>query len=129
MGTIEELTAIREIETLKAGYCRTIDRKDWPGLGALFTIDALLHHGANTIEGRDAIVAVISSTIGEALTSHCAHTPVIEITGLTTATGNWGAIYTREGGPVGYGEYDEAYARGDDDAWQIAETRLTTLFQ
>ena len=59
MITIDELTAIREIEVLKAGYCRTIDRKDWEGLGALFTYDAHLHHGDNTIAGRDAIVAVI----------------------------------------------------------------------
>jgi len=129
MTTIDELIATREIEVLKAGYCRTIDRKDWDGLGAQFTLDALLHHGDTTIAGRDAIVAVISSTIGDELTSHCAHTPVIEVTGVTTATGNWGAIYTREGGPVGYGEYDEVYARGEDGAWQIAETRLTTLFQ
>ncbi len=129
MTTLDELTAIRAIEVLKAGYCRTIDRKDWDGLGALFTVDAWLHHGDHTIVGRAEIVAVISSTIGDALTSHCAHTPVIEITGATTATGNWGAIYTREGGRVGYGEYDETYARGDDGAWQIAETRLTTLFQ
>jgi hypothetical protein len=129
MTTIDEIIAVHEIEALKAGYCRTIDRKDWDGLGALFTHDARLHHGDNTIEGRDAIVAVISSTIGDALTSHCAHTPVIEITTTTTATGNWGAIYTREGGPVGYGEYDEVYVRPDDGVWQIAETRLTTLFQ
>ena len=70
MTTLEELTAIRAIEVLKAGYCRTIDRKDWDGLGALFTVDARLHHGDHTIVGRAAIVAVISSTIGDALTSH-----------------------------------------------------------
>ena len=51
MTTIDELTAIREIEVLKAGYCRTIDRKDWDGLGALFTVDAQLHHGDRTIIG------------------------------------------------------------------------------
>jgi hypothetical protein len=129
MTTIDELVAIREIEVLKAGYCRTIDRKDWAGLRELFTPHAQLHSGANTFTGRDAIVAIISTTIGDALTAHCAHTPVITLTSATTATGNWGAIYTRAGGPVGYGEYDERYLRGDDGPWLIAETRLTTLFQ
>lgn len=129
MTTIDELVAMREIEVLKARYCRTIDRKDWEGLVEMFALDAQLHSGANTFTGRDAIVAIISTTIGDALTAHCAHTPVITLTSATTATGNWGAIYTRAGGPVGYGEYDERYVRGDDGRWLIAETRLTTLFQ
>ena len=129
MTTIDDLVAIREIEVLKAGYCRTIDRKDWDRLGARFTVDAELHHGGNTIRGRDAIVEIIRSTIGDALTAHCAHTPVLALTGATTATGHWGALYTREGGPVNYGEYDESYVRGDDGCWQIAESRLTTWFQ
>ena len=110
MTTIDELVAMREIEVLKAEYCRTIDRKDWEGLGEIFALDAQLHSGANTFTGRDAIVAIISTTIGDALTAHCAHTPVIT------------------GGPVGYGEYDERYVRGDG-RWLIAETQLTTLFQ
>jgi hypothetical protein len=78
--------------------------------------------------GADAIVGVIRATIGDALTAHCAHTPIIELTSAMTATGSWGALYTRAGGPVGYGEYDEAYERGGG-AWQISETRLVTLFQ
>ena len=128
MTTIDDLVAIREIEVLKAGYCRTIDRKDWDGLGARFTVDAELHHGDNTIRGRDAIVEIIRSTIGDVRTAHYAHTPVIALASATTANGNWGALYTR-GGPVGYGEYDETYVRGNDGRWQIAETRLTTWFQ
>ena len=129
MTTIDDLVAMREIEVLKAGYCRTIDRKDWVALGELFTPDAQLHSGANTFTGRDAIVAIISTTIGDALTAHSAHTPMITLESATTATGNWGAIYTRASGPVGYGEYDERYVRGDDGRWLIAETQLTTLFQ
>lgn len=129
MTTLEEVTAIREVEILKAGYCRTIDRKDWVGLGALFTVDARLHHGDNTIRGREAIVEVIRSSIGDVRTSHCAHTPVITVMSARTATGNWGALYTREGGATGYGEYDDNYVRADDGGWQIAETRLTTSFE
>jgi hypothetical protein len=129
MTTLEEVAAIREIEVLKAGYCRTIDRKDWVGLGARFTVDAQLHHGDNTIRGREAIVEVIRSSIGDVRTSHCAHTPVIAVTGATTATGNWGALYTRQDDATGYGEYDDDYVRAEDGTWLIAETRLTTSFE
>ena len=125
MTMLDELSAIHEIQRLKARYCRTIDRKDWDGLAEVFAPDATLHHGDTSIDGRDAIVGVIRATLADHPTAHCAHTPMIDVADATRATGNWGAIYTRIGDPPSFGEYDEQYERGDDGEWRIRSTRLT----
>ncbi|MEX2100117.1 MAG: nuclear transport factor 2 family protein [Acidimicrobiia bacterium] len=125
MTTLDELCATDEIQRLKARYCRAVDHKDWDALGNVFTADAKLFHGETGIDGCDAIVAVIRDTLADFSTSHCAHTPLIDITGATTATGNWGAIYTRVGDPPSFGEYDEDHELGRDGSWRIRCMRLT----
>jgi ketosteroid isomerase-like protein len=122
--TLDDLVAIEAIRRLKARYCRTIDAKDWLALADVFASDAQLRHGDTVVEGRDAIVGVISTTLADAPTAHAAHTPVIDVVDAAHATGNWGAIYCRIGDPPSYGIYDEVYTRGADGEWRISRTEL-----
>jgi uncharacterized protein (TIGR02246 family) len=133
MTTLEELGALEEIRRLKARYCHSIDGKDWDTFVTLFTEDAELHTAgvpdAVPLVGRDRIAAVVSSMLETKTSSHCAHTPVIDLTSDTTAVGHWGAIFTSAGEPVQFGTYDEEYERGADGVWRIRVLRLTSSFQ
>ena len=117
---------------LKARYCRFLDTKDWDGYLGLFTEDLVLgttQSGGARIEGRDAVVAYVRSSIEQAITTHHVHSPEIEVDG-DGATGIW-AMQDRNLWPggrklLGFGHYHERYRRLDGE-WQIAESRLTRI--
>lgn len=117
---------------LKARYCRFLDNKDWHGYAALFTQDMILdttQSGGSRIEGRDAVVAYVRSSIEQAITTHHVHSPEIEIDG-NGATGIW-AMQDRNLWPggrklLGFGHYHERYRRADDQ-WRISESCLTRI--
>lgn len=117
---------------LKARYCRCLDTKDWDGYAALFTHDLVLDttaSGGARIEGRDAVVTYVRSSIGQAITTHHVHPPEIEVDG-DDATGIW-AMQDRNLWPsgrklLGFGHYHERYRRTDGQ-WLIAESRLTRI--
>jgi ketosteroid isomerase-like protein len=122
-----------EICNLKACYCRCLDTKDWDGYAAVYAEDAVLDttgSGGLRVEGRDAAVAYVRSSISEdTITTHHVHAPEIEIDG-DTATGIW-AMQDRNIWPsgrklLGFGHYHERYVRVDG-AWRIAESRLTRI--
>jgi SnoaL-like domain len=121
------------IHNLKARYCRLLDTKDWAGWRALFTDDFILdttHAGGERIEGADAAVAYVRSSITEdTITTHQVHTPEIEVTG-NTATAIW-VMQDRNIWPngrtlLGFGHYHERYLRVGEQ-WKIAESKLTRL--
>ena len=99
--TLDELTAIEEIKKLKGRYCRVLDTKDWDGYGNIFTRDATLNvdTGVGTmggdpqpipeVRGRAEIQSSISRMLHGTITVHQCHTPEIELTSPTTATGIW----------------------------------------
>ena len=117
---------------LKARYCRFLDTKDWDGYLGLFTEDLVLdttQSGGARIEGRDAVVAYVRSSIEQAITTHHVHSPEIEVDG-DGATGIW-AMQDRNLWPggrklLGFGHYHERYRRTDGH-WRIAESRLTRI--
>jgi hypothetical protein len=122
-----------EICNLKARYCRCLDTKDWAGYAAVFTEDLILDtspSGGKRIEGRDAAVAYVRSSISEdTFTTHHVHAPEIEIEG-DRATGIW-AMQDRNIWPngrklLGFGHYHEIYRRVDG-LWLIAESKLTRI--
>jgi ketosteroid isomerase-like protein len=121
-----------EICNLKARYCRCLDTKDWAGYAAVFTDDLILDtsgSGGERIEGRDAAVAYVRSSVEAAITTHHVHTPEIEVDG-DTATGIW-AMQDRNIWPagrklLGFGHYHEVYRRVEGQ-WLIAESRLTRI--
>jgi hypothetical protein len=117
---------------LKARYCRCLDTKDWAGYAAVFTKDLILDtsgSGGERIEGRDAAVAYVRSSIEVAITTHHVHSPEIDVDG-ERATGIW-AMQDRNIWPtgrklLGFGHYHEVYRRIDGN-WLIAESRLTRI--
>lgn len=122
-----------EICNLKARYCRCLDTKDWDGYAAVFTDDMILDtspSGGLRIEGRDAVVAYVRSSItDDTITTHHVHAPEIAIEG-DEATGIW-AMQDRNIWPngrklLGFGHYHERYRRVDD-GWRIAESILTRI--
>lgn len=125
----------------KARYCRCLDRKDWAGYADTFTPDAVLDtrpSGGREVEGRDAAVAMVRVSIGDAVTVHQVHSP--ELTPVDADTVDvvwamqdrviWAPERAREVGRrglTGYGHYSERYARGPDGRWRIALSTLTRL--
>jgi uncharacterized protein (TIGR02246 family) len=117
---------------VKARYCRCLDTKDWAGYADLFTEDLVLDttaSGGKRIEGRDAVVAMVRSSVEPAITTHHVHSPEIRVDG-DEATGVW-AMQDRNIWPngrrlLGFGHYHERYRRVAG-AWKIAESRLTRI--
>lgn len=143
MTETEKLTAIAEIQALKARYFRTMDSKDWAGLEAVFAPDLIadfrdsppMRDESLLTEGAAVYVAKLVPTLQHLVTVHHGHMPEIEITSATTATGIWAMedkLWVPEGSPLpfkvlhGYGHYHETYVRLDG-RWRIKTIRLSRL--
>ncbi len=125
---------LEAIKQLKARYFRLMDTKDWDGFRDLFTSDVLVDvssDGAGTFDGLDQFLAMLVPTLQDVVTVHHGHTPEIEVTSPTTATGIWAMedhLQFPGDGPElhGYGHYHETYVKVDG-TWRIATTRLERL--
>jgi uncharacterized protein (TIGR02246 family) len=130
--SLEDLTEIEAIRQLKARYFRLMDTKAWEEWADVFTRDARLQWGpeeSDAFEGRDQIVAGVSSALEGAVTCHQGHMPEIELLGETSAKGVWAMsdlIDHSEFDLRGYGHYFEEYSK-QDGRWRIRNTRLTRL--
>ncbi len=139
----EKISAILEIQALKARYFRTMDNKDWPGLEAVFAPDLVADFRESTgqrddsqlTHGAAAYVAKLAPILEHVQTVHHGHMPEITIVSADSATGIWAMedkLWVQEGSFLpfkwlhGYGHYHERYTR-IDGAWRIAEVRLTRL--
>jgi uncharacterized protein (TIGR02246 family) len=127
---MEDIEAIKQ---LKARYCRTMDTKDWAAMRRVFTDDVTMDttdSGGGVVSGADDFMAFLVGAIGDVVTVHQCHTPEIEVTSPTTATGIWAMedmLRFADGTELhGYGHYHEAYRKADG-AWRIASSTLTRL--
>jgi len=127
---LEELEAIKQ---LKARYCRTMDTKDWHAMRQLFADDVTMDttdSGGNVITGADEFMSFLEPTLAGVVTVHQCHTPEIQLTSPTTATGIWAMedmLRFADGSELhGYGHYHETYQH-IDGAWKIASSKLTRL--
>lgn len=148
MTDTERLLAIEEIKSLKARYFRTMDTKDWAGLGTVFAPDSVFDFREATrdptnpdaslpvtepVEGGEAIVAAISAALEGINSVHHGHMPEIEIMSATTAKALWpmedvirAVDGERDFAFKGYGHYHETYERIDGE-WRIKTSKLTRL--
>lgn len=143
MDTVERLEAIEEIKQLKARYFRCMDTKDWDGFTAVFAPDAHMDvsgelsadvsDGRGVTTGNREIAAFVRGAIDDVTTVHHGHTPEIDVTSPTNATGTWAMedhLWWPEGSPIatmhGYGHYHETYEK-QEGRWLIASTTLTRL--
>ena len=124
---------IEAIKQLKARYCRLMDTKDWAGYRQVFTDDVTMDttdSGGNVITGADDFLEFLVATIGDVVTVHQCHTPEIDITSPTTASGIWAMedlLRFPDGTELrGYGHYHETYEKVDG-AWRIKTSTLTRL--
>ena len=117
----------------KARYCRTLDTKDWAGFAELFTEDYELDVSEGTglavIKGRDAALAMVRASIGEARTAHQIHSPEIAIDG-DEAQVVWAlqdrVIWSDDRPSItGYGHYHERWVRLGG-GWKIAASEVAT---
>jgi uncharacterized protein (TIGR02246 family) len=130
-GPVNDVEAIKQ---LKARYFRTLDTKDWAGMRQVFTDDVVMDTtaspGGTMVAGADEFMAFLLGVIGDVVTVHQGHTPEIELTSATTATGIWAMedmLRWPDGREMhGYGHYHETYERADG-AWRIKTSALTRL--
>jgi uncharacterized protein (TIGR02246 family) len=127
---MDDIEAIRQ---LKARYFRTLDTKDWAAMRQVFTDDAVmdtLASGGTVVTGADEIMPFLLGVIGDVVTVHHGHTPEIELTSATTATGIWAMedmLRWPDGREMhGYGHYHETYEKAGG-AWRIKTLTLTRL--
>jgi uncharacterized protein (TIGR02246 family) len=124
---------IEAIKQLKARYCRLMDTKDWAGYRQVFTDDVTMdttESGGSVITGADQFLEFLVAAIGEVITVHQCHTPEIDITSPTTATGIWAMedmLRFPDGNDMhAYGQYHETYEKGAGQ-WRIKSSKLTRL--
>lgn len=140
MTPVEYLTAVHEIEQLKARYFYGYDHKDWAfWRDEVWAPDGRLEvpEMGKNIGPRDAMIAWVIERSMKQVSVHHGHTPIIEITSRTTATGIWAMedrLYRHRDHPdyedaariLGFGHYHERYVKLDV-GWRILSTRLTRL--
>ncbi|MDB5702757.1 MAG: hypothetical protein JWL66_2956 [Sphingomonadales bacterium] len=141
MTVTTDWQTLEEIRGVKARYCRFLDTKDWAGLTALFTEDAVLDVQQDTgmppFKGRDLLIEQIRAAVIEAKSAHQVHTPEITINSEASASIIWAmqdrVVWNEGRSPIpgvrsitGYGHYHEHYVR-QDGAWLIASLKLTRL--
>lgn len=139
MNAIERLVAIEEIEQLKARYWYALDHQNWEmWRDEVWAPDAELNVDAEIkfkVSPREALIEVVKEQFRDQVSVHQGHTPIIEITSDTTATGVWvmeDRLYRGKNhvqGPgfvLGFGHYHETYVKLDV-GWRIHTSRLTRL--
>lgn len=129
-GPVDDREAIRQ---LKARYFRAMDTKDWSGMRRVFTDDVVVDttaSGGSVITGAEEFLEFLRGAIGDVVTVHHGHTPEIELTSPTTATGIWAMedmLRWPDGSELhGYGHYHETYEKSGG-YWRIKSSILTRL--
>jgi hypothetical protein len=151
MDAIERLSALEEIKALFARRVRAMDQKDWALYDTCHAPHAVLKSfsadqtalktlrqddGQPTAVGKAAILESIRALLDgdtKVTTVHHAHTPEIDFTSETTASGIW-AMEDRlrwEGDGEtntahGWGHYYETYEK-IDGTWLIASRTIRRL--
>jgi uncharacterized protein (TIGR02246 family) len=127
---MDDMEAIKQ---LKARYFRTMDTKDWDTMRQVFTDDVLMDttdSGGDIMAGADRFLAFLREALDAVVTVHHGHTPEIELTSASSATGIWAMedmLRWPDGRELhGYGHYHETYEKGDG-VWRIKSSTLTRL--
>jgi SnoaL-like domain len=149
MDHIARLIAIEEIKQLKARYFRLMDTRDFAGMAYVFCADAVFDCSEGSrflpvggawkgnvgpiVRGREPIMAWIRASFLNRTSVHHGHCHEVTIDSESEAHG----VIAMEDYIRGLdretkilhaaGHYHERY-RFEEDAWRIAETKLTRLF-
>ncbi len=136
--TLQQLSDLEDIRTLKHRYFRGIDTADLDLLSGLFTADLVVDYRGGTyrvsLEGRDNMIEFLANSFhSSAVAMHHGHMPEITLTGDDTAEGIWyledifinldNRTHT-----VGSAIYRDQYRR-EDGAWRIARTEYDRVIE
>ena len=136
--TVQQLSDLEDIRTLKHRYFRGIDTADLPLLGTLFTNDLTVDYRGGTyrvrLEGRDNMLEFLANSFHSgAVAMHHGHMPEITLTGENAAEGIWYLedIFIdveRSSHTIGSAIYRDVYRR-EDGVWKIARTEYDRVFE
>lgn len=136
---LQQLTALEEIRTAKARYCRLIDQKQWDKLREMFApqvnlrfhgVDGALMYAFTDLAG---FIDLTAGMLQRAQTIHQVHNPEIKLTSASTARAIWSMedrIIFADGvpGPFrslhGCGHYNDTLEKVDG-AWLIRTLHLS----
>ena len=140
MTDVEKLLAIEEIKRLKSNYFWGLDRKDWEfWRREVWAPDARLEvpEVDEVHEPLEKVIEAVSSQVGDQVSVHHGHQPIITFTSDTEARVIWAMedrLYRSKEYPLhdgstflhGFGHYHETYVKLDV-GWRLRSTRLTRL--
>jgi hypothetical protein len=151
LSAADQARAIEDIKRTFARRLRCMDNKQWEVYPTLHTDDVVSETwnglpensnwtpragAGNRVVGKEQLTQAIRSLLdgGTTVTSvHHGHTPEIELTSDTTATGIWAMedqLWWTNGAAEehlhGYGHYHEQY-RQENGKWLISYRKLTRL--
>jgi len=127
---IRTLEDVEAIEKLKARYWYCIERKLWNELLDVFAKDAIAHMGDRSLKGREAVVKHLEERLSLGTNLHRGHSPIIEITSDTTATGKWDLHDSLTfGNPAlkgfeSWGSYEDEHVK-EEGKWKIKSYKYT----
>lgn len=136
--TLQQLSDLEDIRTLKHRYFRGIDTADAALLSGLFTDDVSVdYRGGNyraRFTGRDNMLEFLANAFHSgALAMHHGHMPEIRLTGDSSAEGIWyleDIFINTEAGTHTFGTaiYKDRYRR-TGDSWKIAHTEYDRVIE
>jgi len=134
MTEVERLLAVEEIQQLKARYFLGVDTQDWELFRREVFVEEISFQLSEFREdpylGIEDVLAMFREGLSGKSSVHHGHTPIIDITSDTTATGLWAMedrIYLGDALVLhGFGHYRETYVKRDA-GWRIRTIRLTRL--
>lgn len=136
--SLQQLSDMEDIRTLKHRYFRGIDTADMALLGSLFTSDISVdYRGGNyraCFRGRDNMLEFLANAFHSgALAMHHGHMPEIRLTGDNSAEGIWyleDIFINLETATHTFGSaiYRDIYAR-EGGVWKIARTEYDRVIE
>jgi len=136
--TLQQLSDLEDIRTLKHRYFRGIDTADASLLEILFTADVSVdYRGGNyrvSLQGRDDMLEFLANSFHSgAIAMHHGHMPEITLTGANSAEGLWYLedIFInleQKTHTIGSAIYRDHYRR-EGDRWLIARTEYDRVFE
>ncbi|MEC3948207.1 nuclear transport factor 2 family protein [Sphingobium sp. HWE2-09] len=136
--TLQQLSDLEDIRTLKHRYFRGIDTADMALLAGLFTDDIGVDYRGGTyrvrLNGRDDMLEFLANSFhSDAVAMHHGHMPEITLTGEDTAEGIW---YLEDifinmqhrTHTTGSAIYRDQYRR-EQGVWKIARTEYDRVFE
>lgn len=136
--TLQQLSDLEDIRTLKYRYYRGIDTADMTLLETLFTDDVQVDYRGGgyrvTLSGKANMLEFLANSFHSgAVAMHHGHMPEITLTGENTATGIWYLedifiSVEAKSHTIGTAIYKDEYRR-ENGVWKIARTEYDRVIE